>query len=265
MRNSCLTRPPARIQTHRPATAWEMPGCVRTSLGWHSSWRPWDGQHAWRQENWVAYSAKNPHSHSLQPADKGDLSEQGHSSVQNSRGALGKAQAPFLQPPWKTLAPEGRLSVCSPVILDPARNQSKTWGREFVGQKLLSSFNSAWLYWVVQKFRSGFFPSYPFLIILFTYLFLPVLGLGCCTGVSLVAVCGLLTGVASLVTEHGLWGDWASVFAARGLSSCSSPSLEHRLSSCDSRAYLVAPCCVESSQTRDRTGVSCIGRQILYQ
>ena len=91
MRNSCLTRPPARIQTHRPATAWEMPGCVRTSLGWHSSWSPWDGQHAWRQENWVAYSAKNPHSHSLQPADKGDLSEQGHSSVQNSRGALGKA------------------------------------------------------------------------------------------------------------------------------------------------------------------------------
>jgi len=204
------------------------------------------------------------HSHSLQPADKEGLSERGHSSVQNSGGGdLGQAQAPFLQPPWKTLAPEGRLSVCSPVTLDPARNQSKTWGREFVGQKLLSSFNSAWLYWVVQKCRSAFFHLF-FLIILFTYLFLAVLGLGSCTGFSLVAVCGLLIGVASLVTEHGLWGDWPSVFAARGLSSCGSPSLEHRLSSCDSWAYLIAPCCVESSQTRDRTGVSCIGRQILY-
>ena len=137
-------------------------------------------------------------------------------------------------------------------------------GQRVCRSKLLSSFNSAWLYWVVQKFRSAFFHLIFFLIILFTYLFLAVLGLGSRTGFSLVAVCGLLIGVASLVTEHGLWGDWPSVFAARGLSSCSSLSLEHRLSSCDSRAYLVAPCCVESSQTRDPTGVSCIGRQILY-
>ena len=47
------------------------------------------------------------------------------------------------------------------------------------------------------------------------FLFLAVLGLGCCRGVSLVvasrgyslaAVGGLLTAVVSLVAEHRLWG-----------------------------------------------------------
>ena len=51
-----------------------------------------------------------------------------------------------------------------------------------------------------------------FLIYLF-YLFLAALGLHCCTrafsscgerGLLFVAVCGLLTAVASLVAEHGL-------------------------------------------------------------
>ena len=42
----------------------------------------------------------------------------------------------------------------------------------------------------------------------------------------------LLIAVASLVAEHGLKGVWPSVIAARGLSSCSSQALEHRLSSC---------------------------------
>ena len=39
-------------------------------------------------------------------------------------------------------------------------------------------------------------------------------------GYSRVAARGLLTAVASLVTEHGFWGTRASVAAARGLSSC---------------------------------------------
>ena len=52
-----------------------------------------------------------------------------------------------------------------------------------------------------------------FKINLFIYLFLAALGLRCCTrafsscgerGLLLVAVCGLLIAVASLVVEHGL-------------------------------------------------------------
>ena len=51
-----------------------------------------------------------------------------------------------------------------------------------------------------------------------------MLGLHCWVGSSLagasggcsVDVCGLLTLVASPVVEHGLWGVWASVAAARG-------------------------------------------------
>ena len=50
-------------------------------------------------------------------------------------------------------------------------------------------------------------------------LFLAVLGLCCCAGFSLGAMCRLQ-------------GAWASVIAARGLSSCASQALEHRLRSC---------------------------------
>ena len=73
---------------------------------------------------------------------------------------------------------------------------------------------------------------------------------------------GLLTAVAPLVVAHKFWGACASVVAACGLNSFSSPALEHRLSSCglvDLRLVLVG-----SSQIRDRTHFSCIGRQILY-
>ena len=49
---------------------------------------------------------------------------------------------------------------------------------------------------------------------LLTYLYLAVLGLCCCVNFSLVAVCGLLVAVASLVAEYGLEGTWASVVAA---------------------------------------------------
>ena len=58
-----------------------------------------------------------------------------------------------------------------------------------------------------------------FKIILFMNLFLAVLGLCCCAGFSLGAMCRLQ-------------GAWASVIAARGLSSCASQALEHRLRSC---------------------------------
>ena len=55
-------------------------------------------------------------------------------------------------------------------------------------------------------------------------------------------------------------GTWASVVAARGLSSCGSRGLECRLSSCGTRAQRH----VGSPQTRDRTCVPCIGRWILH-
>ena len=57
-------------------------------------------------------------------------------------------------------------------------------------------------------------------------LLMTVLGLHCCTGFtlvaasrgySLVAVCRLLSAMTSLVTEHGLWGMWASAAVAHGL------------------------------------------------
>ena len=55
---------------------------------------------------------------------------------------------------------------------------------------------------------------------------------------------GLLIVVASLVVEHGLKGEWASVSAAHGLNSCGLAASQH----------------VESSETRDQTCVLCTGR-----
>ena len=89
-------------------------------------------------------------------------------------------------------------------------------------------------------------------IYLFIYLFLAVLGLRFCArafsscgerGPLLITVRGPLTIAVSLVAEHRLQ--------------------THRLSSCGSRACLLAPLHVGSSQTRARTRVPCIGRQIL--
>ena len=91
----------------------------------------------------------------------------------------------------------------------------------------------------------------------FIYLFLAVLGLRCPAGFSLVAVSwgcspaavsGLLTELASPVAGHGLEG--------QDFSSCGSwaqwrwlpGALRH----------------LESSQTRDRTHVSCVGRWVLH-
>ena len=53
-----------------------------------------------------------------------------------------------------------------------------------------------------------------------------------------VAVHGLLIAVASRCGARGL-GAWASVVVACGLRSCGSWALEHRLSSCGSRAQLL--------------------------
>ena len=69
-------------------------------------------------------------------------------------------------------------------------------------------------------------------------------------GYSLVAVCGLLIAVASLVAQHGLWGMWISVVVARGLNSCVSWVLEYKLIVVAHRC-LAAPRFVGSSQTRD--------------
>ena len=56
---------------------------------------------------------------------------------------------------------------------------------------------------------------------------------------SLLVVLTLLTGVASLIVEHGLLGVRASIVAARSPSSCGSWALGHRLNSCGTRASLL--------------------------
>ena len=66
-----------------------------------------------------------------------------------------------------------------------------------------------------------------------------MLGLGCCAGVSLAVLCGLLSAEASLVAEHRLQGVQASVAVALGLHNCSSQAPEHRLRSCGARAQLL--------------------------
>ena len=52
-------------------------------------------------------------------------------------------------------------------------------------------------------------------------------------GLLFIAAHGLLIAAASLVAELSAW---ASVVVARGLSICDSRALEHRLSSCGTRA-----------------------------
>ena len=72
----------------------------------------------------------------------------------------------------------------------------------------------------------------------FIYL-LAVLDLRCCAGFSLVVASRLLIVVASLVAEHRLLATWASGVAARGLGSCGSRALGHRLNSWDARIKLL--------------------------
>ena len=103
-----------------------------------------------------------------------------------------------------------------------------------------------------------------FFFSIFIYLFLAVLGL-CCSGFSvvaasrgcsLVAVCGLLIAVASLVAKHGLQGSQHSVVVTRGLSSCGSRAQAQKLWCMG----LVAPQHMGASQIRNQTCVSCMGR-----
>ena len=90
------------------------------------------------------------------------------------------------------------------------------------------------------------------------------LGLCCCTDFSLISEIGgyaivagprFLAVGASPVMEHSLYGVRASGLAAPGLWSASSVVVAHGLSC--SAAW-------GSSQTRDRSHVSCIGRQLPY-
>ena len=70
-----------------------------------------------------------------------------------------------------------------------------------------------------------------------------------------VAVCRLLTTLTSLAVEHRLWDMWDSVVAARGLQSTGKIVAMHGLN---------CPTTCGIFPYRDRTCVSCIGRQILY-
>lgn len=68
-------------------------------------------------------------------------------------------------------------------------------------------------------------------------------------GHSPVAVCGLLTVVASLVEEHGFQQTWHM-----GFTGCSSQASEHRVRSCGTRARLLY--CLGSSQVRGQTRIT---------
>ena len=80
------------------------------------------------------------------------------------------------------------------------------------------------------------------------YLFLAVLGPHCCSlAFSSCGERGLLYRCGAWASHCGGFsccgaqalGTWASVVSARGLSSCGSQALEHRLSSCGAWAYLL--------------------------
>ena len=64
-------------------------------------------------------------------------------------------------------------------------------------------------------------------------------GLHCCTGFSLLAVCGLL--MVSALVEHGFSGAQASGAETHGLSSRGCQAPEHRLRTCDTRACKILP------------------------
>ena len=75
-----------------------------------------------------------------------------------------------------------------------------------------------------------------------------VLGFCCCTqaftscgewGLLFLAVRRFLIAMASLCCRAWALGTRASVVVARGLSSCGSQALEHRISSCGARVYLL--------------------------
>ena len=102
-------------------------------------------------------------------------------------------------------------------------------------KKYVYLFIYFWLHWV-------FIPAHRFSLVVES------------GGCSLAVVCRRLTSLASLVGEYGPYGTWASVVATHGLQGASSVVVVHRLS-CSRH--------VGSSQTKDQTSISCIGRWIL--
>ena len=105
-------------------------------------------------------------------------------------------------------------------------------------------------------------------MLLKVYLFLAVLS-RCCRGFclaaggkgcSLTVAPQLLTALAPLAAERRLWGTRASVAAARGLSRCCPPALQHRLSSCG-----IQTLSLRGMWDLPGSGIGpCIGRWILY-
>ena len=99
------------------------------------------------------------------------------------------------------------------------------------------------------------------------------LGLHCCTqafssclvgasrGYSLVAVCRLLTQVASLIVEHWLWGVGTSVVVGYMLSSCGYWAQELSFNSCGAQAELSQG--MWNLPGSGSTHVLCISRQSL--
>ena len=108
-------------------------------------------------------------------------------------------------------------------------------------------------------------------VCLFLCLFLlPVLCLHCCAwALSSCSEWGLPSSCSACASHcsgfsccgHGLWGAWASVAAARSLSSCGICTLECGLSSWGPQAQ--SPCHMWNHVNRELNLCSCTGRQIL--
>ena len=101
-----------------------------------------------------------------------------------------------------------------------------------------------WLYWVFiapQAFSFSFFFIYFYQLEAnyFTILqwFLPYTGSFQLRQAGLLSSCGMRTSLAtaSLVAEHRLQDEWASVVMAHGLSSWGPQTLQHRLNNCGAR------------------------------
>ena len=98
----------------------------------------------------------------------------------------------------------------------------------------------------------------------FIYLFLSlaVLGLGGCAGFSLVVAGGILSGCGAQASHCGFSGE-VRALKLRGLQQLRLPGSRAQAWSLWATG-LAVPQQVGSAYTRNRTPVSCIGRQILY-
>ena len=89
--------------------------------------------------------------------------------------------------------------------------------------------------WPPATHRSNYSYSIKYVCI---YLLLAVLGLHCCSGFSLVPICGAYTLVVVCMGFSSLWPLllWSTGSRCMGLSSCNSQTLEHRLNGYSTRA-----------------------------